>query len=122
MAEGLLRHMAGARFESASAGIHPAGLHPLAVEAMEEVGIDISGQKSRSVRELRHQEYDFVITVCDRARESRPVLPAGAAVLHWDITDPTAVHGDSAAGRRAFRRAREELAERIFHFIASERK
>ena len=75
MAEGLLRHMAGDRYEVFSAGTRPVGLNPNAVEAMSEIGIDISGQRSKSVDEFVDQQFDYIITVCDNAKESCPIFP-----------------------------------------------
>lgn len=107
MAEGLLRRMAGDRLEIFSAGTRPAGLHPEAVAAMAEIGIDISGQRSKSVEEFRGEAFDCVMTVCDGARESCPVFAGPARRFHQDFEDPAAAPAD---GRTAvFRRVRDEL-------------
>jgi arsenate reductase len=118
MAEGWLRHLAGERFEAASAGTHPAGLNPGAVAAMRERGVDISTHRSKSVAELAGEEFDYVITVCDRAKESCPVFPRAARTLHWSFDDPAAVEGSPEERRAAFRRVRDEIAARIAGFIA----
>jgi arsenate reductase len=117
MAEGLLRHLGGDRFEAASAGTHPAGLNPGAVEAMKEIGIDISCQRSKSVDEFVGQPFDWVVTVCDSARESCPVFPGAMARLHWSFEDPAAATGSAQERRAVFRRVRGEIAERIGQFI-----
>jgi len=109
MAEGLLRKSAGDRFEVLSAGTHPAGLNPNAVKAMAEVGIDISGQRSKSVDEFSSQRFDYVITVCDKAREACPIFPGSGRRLHHSFEDPAA----AAAGQQleAFRKVRDQVAD-----------
>jgi arsenate reductase (thioredoxin) len=108
MAEGLLRATAGDRFEVTSAGTHPAGLNPYAVAAMTEVGIDISGQRSKSVDQFAGQQFDYVITVCDHARDACPVFSGVAVRLHKGFEDPAAVEGDEDR-RAVFRRVRDQL-------------
>jgi arsenate reductase len=83
MAEGLLRNMSGDRFEVQSAGTNPKGMHPQTVIAMKEIGIDVRGQRSKDVREFEGQKFDYVITVCDRAKQNCPIFP-GAEPVHWD--------------------------------------
>lgn len=117
MAEGLLRHLAGDRFEVASAGTHPVGLNPGAVEAMCEMGIDIAGHRSKGLEEFSGRPFDHVITVCDRAKESCPILPGASSVLHWSFDDPAAAAGSAEDRRAVFRRVRNEIAERVRHFI-----
>jgi arsenate reductase len=113
MAEGLLRELGGERFEVFSAGTRPSGLRPEAVEAMREVGVDIGGQRSKSVDEFRGQEFDYVITVCDNAREECPVFPGRTQRVHWSFEDPAAVAGDWPERLAAFRRVRDEIAARL---------
>jgi len=122
MAEGLLRREAGGRFEVLSAGTRPAGVRPEAVAAMREVGVDISGQRSKSVDELAGQPFDYVITVCDNARESCPVFPAATERIHWGFDDPAAVEGDEATRLNAFRRVRDEIATRLRAWLSEEGK
>ncbi len=117
MAEGWLRHLAGDRFEVASAGTHPVGVNPAAIAAMREVGVDLSGHRSKSVAEFAGQRFDYVITVCDRTRESCPVFPDAAHVLHWSFDDPAAAQGSPEDRQAVFRRVREEIAARIGEFI-----
>lgn len=107
MAEGLLRAMAGDRVDVASAGTRPVGLNANAVVAMAEIGIDISGHRSKSVEEFLGREFDFVITVCDRARESCPVFPGRARKFHRDFEDPAAAPIDRQLD--AFRKVRDEI-------------
>src|SRR5581483_10653668 len=94
MAEGLLRHIAGDQFEVFSAGTRPAGLNSNAVTAMEEIGIDIAGNRSKSVDEFTGQHFDFVYTVCDSAKEACPVVPGQSQRLHESFVDPAAAPAD----------------------------
>ena len=113
MAEGLLRHLAADRFEVHSAGTHPAGVNPLAVEAMKESGIDIATQRSKHVDEFAGQPMQIVVTVCDNAKQSCPVFPATHKVLHWSLEDPAAAKGSKEEKMNEFRRIRDELRSRI---------
>lgn len=117
MAEGLLRHLGGGRFEAASAGTRPAGLNPLAVRAMSEIGIDISHHRSKSVEEFAGHGIDWLITVCDAAREACPVFPGARSTLHWSIDDPAAAQGSEEERLAVFRRARDEIAGRLRAFL-----
>jgi arsenate reductase len=118
MAEGLLRHLAGDRFESHSAGTLPSGMSEMTVEAMREVGIDIADQWSKHVGEFDGQQFDYVITVCDVAKESCPVFPGGEQ-LHWSIEDPSDIQARGVPLAEAFRIAREDLRKRIESFAAT---
>lgn len=122
MAEGLLRNDAGDRFEVASAGVEPTQVRPEAIEAMREAGIDISGQRSKSVDEFAGQEFDYVITVCDNANESCPVFPGETKRIHWSFDDPAATQGDEETRLRVFRRVRDELRHRFRLFAAATTK
>jgi arsenate reductase len=110
IAEGLFRHEAGDAFEVFSAGTKPVPVRPEAIAVMKEIGIDISGHRSKSVDEFAGQEFDFVITVCANANESCPVFPGKTQRLHWPIEDPS--------GIEAFRKARDEIHGRITAFFA----
>lgn len=90
MAEGLLRHMAGDRYDVFSAGTHPTALNPNAVSALADLGIDISHHRSKSVDEFATQSFDYIITVCDRARESCPIIPGNGERIHHSFPDPAA--------------------------------
>jgi arsenate reductase len=109
MAEGLLRHDAGERFEVESAGTRPGTVRPEAIAALRELGIDIAAHRSKHVDEFAGQNFDFVITVCDNARESCPVFLGGAQNLHRSFDDPAAVEGGEQERLAVFRRVRDEL-------------
>jgi arsenate reductase (thioredoxin) len=109
MAEGLLRHDAGERFDVESAGTKPSFVRPEAIAAMDELGIDISGHHSKSVKEFGGQKFDYVITVCDSARESCPIYFGGAERLHHSFDDPAALDGSEEERLNLFRRVRDEL-------------
>lgn len=117
MAEGLLRHLAGDRFEVFSAGTIPTSLRPEAIEVMRESGIDISGHRSKSVDEFLGQEFRYVITVCDSVKESCPVFPGSAERIHWSLEDPAAVQGSQEERLAAYRRVREQIAQRLRTFV-----
>lgn len=118
MAEALLRGIAGHRFEAASAGTHPAGLNPLTIEAMQEIGIDVRHHRSKHLDEFQGQSFTYVVTVCDRAQESCPVFPLAIHVRHWSFEDPAAAPLDSRL--RTFMRVRDEIADRICEFCIQE--
>ncbi len=118
MAEALLRHLAGQRFQVCSAGVRPGALHPLAIAAMGEVGIDISRQRPKNLDQYAGSSFDYAITVCDEAREGCPIFPGASRQLHWSLPDPAAALGDESARLDAFRRARDDLAARIRQFIS----
>jgi arsenate reductase (thioredoxin) len=113
MAEGYLRHIAGDEFEPLSAGIEPKGLNPLAVEAMKEIGIDISQQKSKDVREFLGQAIPYVVTVCDNAKQRCPIFPRTYKFLQWSLEDPAEATGSDEEKLAAFRRVRDEVTQRI---------
>jgi arsenate reductase len=109
MAEGLLRHDGGPAFDVHSAGTRPSRVRPEAIEAMKEVGIDISGHRSKSVDEFAGQAFDYVVTVCDNAAEHCPVFPGETERIHWSFEDPAAVEGDWETRLASFRRIRDEI-------------
>jgi arsenate reductase len=120
MAEGLLRHDAGDLFEVESAGIAPSIVRPEAIAVMKELGIDISGQRSKHVDEFTGRQFDCVITVCDNARESCPVFFGVAKRLHRNFDDPSALSGSEEARMTLFRRVRDELRAYLRDFAHSE--
>lgn len=118
MAEALLRHAGGERFEAYSAGTEPKDVHPLAVAAMAELGIDISGQRAKSVAEfLGWPPFAFLITVCDDAAANCPAFPGAGERLHWSLKDPAAAEGSEAERLMAFRHERDNLAKGIATFV-----
>ena len=117
MAEGLLRNMAGDRFDVFSAGTERTYVQPLAIDAMREIGIDITAQTSKTLDEFEGQTFDYVITVCDRANESCPILPGTTERIHWSFEDPTAATGTDEQRLRAFRTVRDALQQRLRIFL-----
>jgi arsenate reductase len=120
MAEGLLRAAAGERFEVASAGTEARGVHPLAVRAMGEVGVDIAGQTSKTLDRFLGERWEYVVTVCDSANESCPVFPQATARLRWSFDDPSAARGSEEERLAAFRRVRDEIAGRIATWLRTQ--
>ena len=119
MAEGLLRHLAGERFDVFSGGVIPSYVRPNAITVMKELGIDISDHRSKSVNEFIGTPFDYVITVCDYAAQRCPTFPGDAKRIHWSIEDPVVI-GDDEAQLEAFRTARDDLKGRIEAFVAGE--
>jgi arsenate reductase (thioredoxin) len=113
MAEGLMRHAAGSRYEVFSAGSKPASVRPEAIAVMKEIDIDISGHRSKSVDEFAGQKFDYVITVCDNAAIACPVFPGETQRLHWPFDDPAAIEGTDVEREGAFRSVRDEIQKRI---------
>jgi len=122
MAEGLLRSMAGERFEIASAGVSPSNVRPEAIEAMRELGVDISNHRSKSVDEFLSQEFDYVITVCDNANERCPVFPGNTERIHWSFPDPAAVEGTPEEQRQAFEQVAADIADRLRSWLSELRR
>lgn len=116
MAEGILRSMADDRFDVYSAGSQPSRVNPFAVRAMREIGVDISGHRSKSLTEFLDQPFDYVITVCDNAAETCPTFPGKATRMHWSFPDPAAVEGNEAR-IAAFRNVRDGLVEKFKSFV-----
>lgn len=113
MAEGLLRRLGGDRFHVYSAGIEPTGVNPLAIQVMDELGIDIRSHSSKPVARFLGQPFQYVVTVCDAAREQCPVFPSTYKSLHWSLEDPAAARGSLEEKLRVFRNVRDQIAERI---------
>ncbi len=116
MAEGLFRHHLGDRYEVHSAGTKPTHVRPEAIAVMGEIGIDISGHRSKSINEFMGQEFRYVITVCDNANESCPVFPGKTERIHWSLEDPAATQGTEEERKAAFRRIRGQIDARIKAF------
>ena len=113
MAEGLLRHLSKGAIQVASAGTEPRTIHPDAIRCMAEVGIDISAQRAKSLDLFLGERLDYVITVCDRARDSCPIFPGASKQLHWSLPDPALAQGTEEERRQAFHQVREDLRVRI---------
>jgi arsenate reductase (thioredoxin) len=120
MAEGLWRHEGGDRCEVFSAGTRPSQVRPEAIAVLAEIGIDISGQRSKSVDEFIGQPLDLVITVCDNAKEACPVFPGRTRRLHWPFEDPAGTQGSEDERKAAFRRVRDQIRKRVQAFLAEE--
>lgn len=118
MAEGLLRKLGGDRFEAFSAGTKPLGLNPNAIKAMSEVGIDISNHRSKSVDEFAGQQFDYVITVCDNAKESCPIFPGNGLRIHHSFEDPAGVAPERQI--EAFRTVRDQISTWLKQFVANQ--
>jgi len=117
IAEAMLKQLGGPDFETHSAGTEPRGVNPWTVQVLGEIGIDWTGARSKSVDEFVDQPFDYVITVCDRARQSCPVFPGDYNRLHWGLDDPAEVEGTDEQKLAAFRRTQIELSLRLRPFI-----
>lgn len=120
MAEGLLRARGGQRFAVSSAGTHPRTIHPLAIRAMREIGIDVSeaaGYRAKSLDEFIGQPIDLVVTVCDEAAEECPFFPGARRQVHWGFPDPSAASGSEEERLQVFRTVRDAIAARIDQFV-----
>lgn len=117
MAEALLRARAGDRFEAFSAGTEATAVRPEAIAVMREIGIDISGALSKTIDRFLGEPFDWVVTVCDRARAACPAIPGARQTDHWDVDDPACAGGTDGERLAAFRRARDEIDERVVAFV-----
>jgi arsenate reductase len=118
MAEGFLRKLAGEELAVVSTAVQSSDSDPLAAEVMKEIGVDISGQQSRGVKESLKEHFSYVITVSDDSRERSPVWPFTRNLFHWSITDPERFNGSSEQKREAFRRVRDEISGKVKEFLA----
>jgi protein-tyrosine-phosphatase len=116
MAEGILRHLGGEHVEVFSAGSAPSEVHPEAVQALADLGIDISQQQPKHLDIFANQRFDYIITVCDRVREASPLFPNDPECIHWSIADPAAVD-EPAARKQAFQHTAQQLVTRIRHLL-----
>ena len=119
MAEGWLRHLAGERFDAHSAGTEATLVRPFAIQVMAEVGVDLSGQTSKTLARYLSQPWDTVITVCDQANEACPFFPGAARRLHWSFPDPSQATGDEAQQLAVYRQVRDAIRARIDDFLGS---
>jgi arsenate reductase len=116
MAEGLLRHDAGDRFEVFSAGVNPTRVRPEAIAVMQELGIDLSAHRSKHVNEFTGQSFDYVLTVCDHAREVCPIFPGTTQTIHHSFVDPAEVNGSDEDRLTLFRKVRDQIREYLRTF------
>jgi arsenate reductase len=116
MAEGILRHYGGDKIEVESAGSEPSKVNPLAVQVMNEIGIDISGHRSKHVKEFLGKHFHYIVTVCDKANEACPIFPGPAQRLHWPFPDPP--HGKEATEDvlNEFRHVRDLIHDKFKEF------
>jgi len=120
MAEGLVNRDLAGRFRAFSAGTDPSSVHPLAIEAMREVGIDISRHRSKNMDEFARERFDYVITLCDQANEICPVFFGGTRRLHMGFPDPAAAGGGEDGRREAFRKVRDQIRKEVEDFLRKE--
>ena len=113
MAEGLLRHLAGDRFEAHSAGTEATQVRPLAIRAMDEIGVNISGQESKTLERYLREPFDHVITVCDDANEACPFFPGARNRVHWSFEDPSRAEGSEEERLAVFRLVRDRIRDRV---------
>jgi arsenate reductase (thioredoxin) len=121
MAEALLRHHGGSAFEAHSAGTEPKGINPLTLRVLADAGIDASFARSTAVSEVADRSFDYVVTVCDQARQSCPAFPGAGRTLHWDLEDPAGVTGDDEERLAAFRHVFGQLRDLVGQFAADAR-
>ena len=122
MAEGLLRRLAPDQFEVESAGTEATRVHPLAIEVMRELGVDISGHRSKTLDSFVAQPWDYVTTVCDHVNERCPLFPSAIRRLHWSFEDPSAATGTEAERLAVFRRVRDAIAARLTVWLAEDQR
>lgn len=120
MAEGLLRQLGGGRFEVESAGTNASFVRPQAITVMNEIGIDISSHRSKSLNQFLGTAFDFVMTVCDNAAQNCPVFPGKAERIHWSFDDPADAVGSDAQVLKVFRRVRDEIDLKLREFVNRE--
>lgn len=118
MAEALVNHDLAGKFEAFSAGTEPSSIHPLAIAAMAELGIDISQKRSKNLQEFADQKFDYVITLCSQANEACPIFFGGTRRLHMGFPDPSAVQGTDAEKIQAFREIRDQIRDKVVAFLS----
>ena len=117
MAEGLLRKLGGDQVEVFSAGSEPTSIHPMAIKVMSRIGVDLSQQRSKHLNEFVGQNFDYIVTVCDRVREVCPVFPGDPEQIHWSFPDPAAIEGNQQTQERGFANTANQLAIRIQYLL-----
>ncbi len=122
MAEGLLKKLAGDKFEVYSAGIEATRVHPFAIEVMKEIGIDISSYKSKSAKDFLGEHFGYIITVCDDAKEKCPTFPDVSVRMHWPFEDPTKASGSDEEKLEVFRKVRDQIKNKIIDWLEELKK
>lgn len=122
MAEGLLKKLAGEKFDVYSAGIKPSVVHPMAIQVMNEIGIDISEQKSKSVTDFLKDHFEYVITVCDSTRDKCPIFTGAAVRLHWPFEDPASASVSKEEKLNTFRKIRDQIKQKIIAWLEELKK
>lgn len=117
MAEGLLKHICNSKYEINSAGTKVSFIRPEAIKVLQEIGIDISNNRSKSVEEFASEEINFVLTVCDNAKENCPYFPAKTKLVHQSFEDPAAIEGDEEERLKAFRAVRDEIKDYLENYF-----
>jgi len=117
MAEGFLRYLGGDKFEVFSAGTKPTQVNPLAIKVMAEMGVDISSHRSKYVKKFIGQKFDYVVTVCDNAKQICPIFPGNSQKIHWDVDDPAEIEGAEEKKLIIFRKVRDQIKEYILQFL-----
>lgn len=120
MAEGIINHELGDKIEAFSAGITPTSVNPRAIKSMAEIGIDISGHRSKSMDEFAGQDFDYVVTLCDSANEQCPLFFGGVKKMHMGFDDPAAAAGSEEEIMAVFRRVRDELKDKLLEYFSNE--
>lgn len=119
MAEGFFKQYGKKKFDVVSAGINPATVNPLTIQVMKEIDINISEQRSKSATNFITEKFDYVITVCDNARQTCPVFASLHEKIHWDVEDPAAAQGSNDEKLRVFREARDTIKEHVLKFVTA---
>jgi arsenate reductase (thioredoxin) len=122
IAEGFLRSLTGDQFDVVSSSVKAGALDPLAGEVMREAGIDISGQKSKSIADSLKQHFGHVIAICDLAKERSPIFPFSLGIVHWNIVDPNSATGLPEQKTEMFRQVRDEIKDKVKQFVADTAK
>lgn len=120
MAEGLMKNLSSGQWTVFSAGVLPSHVHPLAVRAMDELGIDISRQTSKSIDRFLGQSFDYIVTLCDHAAAACPAFPGEGKRIHWSLEDPASANGTTEERLSVFRKVRDEIKNRIEEFLKAE--
>ena len=117
MAEGFLKYLGQDKFETYSAGVDPVEINPLAIKVMQELDLDISGQRAKSIDEFLNQDFDYLITVCDKAKASCPIFSGEHKRIHWDLEDPALASGDQEEKLEVFRKTRDQIKNNVEKLI-----